>query len=832
MVRETRSYRLVAPAAVCCSILATVGLQAQPPAVVVWYLGNVAPDAPDAAGPGVNFVLFNGIEQGKLVYDATAGDYKAWYILDSNTARTKYRVSNPVDIECDPGATIVARVRVPMQSGSKGANLAIYDTDGGTAGYFWGGASVPTPGLIRDSYHATETSIAGDADYHILRLTMSGGSAACPGVNRVVNLYFDENPTPALVINPAGDATDDNNPPDSFGFGCSNTSGRQEIYFDWVTASNQGAFAPGAEVAVLGKSLVPVVTLPACELSVVPAVTQTATAIQGQPATPAQISFTPFNSGQAAISYTVAKVPDDASTAWLIVPAGGGPLNSGQIDTVTASLNTTGLGIGMHSVDLRFTSTCVPPTEVTRTVQLTVSGNMQVDPNPGFTVPAETVGPQARTFTVTNVGLSGDLNYTVTKLDVCDWMTLDKPGGGPISPGSNDGVTVTVNPAGISTDQTCRLRFTNSGNPAETVERTVTVDVLESLVLLSYWGDVRPDDPNSFLPDHTFSLANGADDADQGSLIDDPAALDGKAWRIADDGTHKTRWYSVGAINIYAHRGATIVGRVAVESVVGNLRPGNLLVREDAGLSAEAHFTGPHSTQTRAGRVSEAIRVVDSPPDASRANSDYHIMRMTVIGGPGTGLNRIIRIYIDEQPTPVVEIPDASEDSNIRDQFGFGVNHVGVAQTMKFDYVRATTVGAFAPGEDCGVLGECLVLPEAGACCMADQSCDVLWPALCAAADGQYMGIGTTCGQVSCPFRCHEPFADTDDDGDVDMVDFALWQLCVTATGPIPAEPAYCQCLDRDDGGAGDGDIDLNDLQKFMECGSGAAVPADPNCGL
>jgi hypothetical protein len=81
---------------------------------------------------------------------------------------------------------------------------------------------------------------------------------------------------------------------------------------------------------------------------------------------------------------------------------------------------------------------------------------------------------------------------------------------------------------------------------------------------------------------------------------------------------------------------------------------------------------------------------------------------------------------------------------------------------------------------------------------------------------------------------CNQPFADADGDGDVDQSDFAVFQECFTGTnnGPLPAEPAYCQCFDvqSDGGDTGDGDIDSGDLLSFENCASGPDVPADPAC--
>jgi len=76
---------------------------------------------------------------------------------------------------------------------------------------------------------------------------------------------------------------------------------------------------------------------------------------------------------------------------------------------------------------------------------------------------------------------------------------------------------------------------------------------------------------------------------------------------------------------------------------------------------------------------------------------------------------------------------------------------------------------------------------------------------------------------------CHDPFADSDEDGDVDQEDFAVWQICVTQTGVAagaPGDPADCVCLDVND----NGQINGADLAAFEVCASGPDVPADPCC--
>jgi len=80
--------------------------------------------------------------------------------------------------------------------------------------------------------------------------------------------------------------------------------------------------------------------------------------------------------------------------------------------------------------------------------------------------------------------------------------------------------------------------------------------------------------------------------------------------------------------------------------------------------------------------------------------------------------------------------------------------------------------------------------------------------------------------------ECHNPRPDVNGDGAVDMLDFARLQTCITG----PADPfmavnplfdrANCQCLDLD----GDQDVDIADLDGFLNCAAGPGVLANPDC--
>jgi hypothetical protein len=117
-----------------------------------------------------------------------------------------------------------------------------------------------------------------------------------------------------------------------------------------------------------------------------------------------------------------------------------------------------------------------------------------------------------------------------------------------------------------------------------------------------------------------------------------------------------------------------------------------------------------------------------------------------------------------------------------------------------------------------------------GGCCvrtgLGSGSCSVTTEADCATAGGSYLGDQTTCGTNGevCDF-CPPIFGDGDFDGDVDVEDFGMVQRCLTDLEPTMLS-AECQCFDR----TGNGTVDSDDLVTFINCTSGPAIAADPDC--
>jgi hypothetical protein len=225
------------------------------------YNGDVDPLAEDSAGEtgsGYNFVLADGsAAQGSVVVDSDAVDGKAWRIVDVAGAKTKYRAvaRNPI---MDPliytrtGATVVSRLRVRSYTVGDTFGfglLMLWDGHLG-ADLLWGGPD----GLLMETDRTGDPSVtlAGDDKYHTIRLTAIG-DADC---TRILKVYVDEEQNPAAVLTIPQAQQINTSGIDGLGFGTGSTAGSIDVAFDWVTMTNAGAFAPGEEEAVIGRSLI------------------------------------------------------------------------------------------------------------------------------------------------------------------------------------------------------------------------------------------------------------------------------------------------------------------------------------------------------------------------------------------------------------------------------------------------------------------------------------------------------------------------------------------------------------------------------------------------
>lgn len=482
---------------------------------------------------------------------------------------------------------------------------------------------------------------------------------------------------------------------------------------------------------------------------------------------------------------------------WLSVA----PINPITVPTqtsaaVTATINTADLPAGVYTAYLRFRNLddCDPPNNsfeepVIRRIEMTVT-NWEVTPDGasldvplGANCPGHT--PDDVEFTVANLGAAGDVTYTVAKMGECNWLTLDKAGPIVVGPGLTDVVTATVDPTGLAAGTyTCSLVFTNEGTLLPKEIRTVTLHVVGTV--WEYKGDVNPLDPDSAGPGLNFIIHSEYPmPVSQGQVEDDPLATDGKVWRLADSDTAKTKFRSQPNTGVSGQLGATIVARMRVYSYGPNTAQGLAFgIWDDVtGDSAEIFYSGDEGAGT--GTLKELRRGQSA---TVTGDNQFHVIRLTVEGT--VTLDRVINVYFDENPTPVLSITSASNSTTTIDGFVFGAGSTGGQIDVAFDWLTATDAGAFAPGEEVDCLGRSLVLDD-----------------------------------------CPTPFADADEDGDVDQSDFAAFQACYTGSPASGSIPENCRCFNRH---GGDDDVDELDLQEFEKCATGPGISwteeLAPNC--
>ncbi len=422
--------------------------------------------------------------------------------------------------------------------------------------------------------------------------------------------------------------------------------------------------------------------------------------------------------------------------------------------------------------------------------------------------------PQSYPITVKNLQ-GADLTFTVEEvaadgitLQNHAWLSVSPTGGGPISAGNSETVMFTVNSP--NTANTGYLRFvpTCGSGTFGAQPQVRTISVINNLVggeavYSLYQGNVDPLSADSCGPGCSFEITSDSGNMSMGSVALDSNAYDQKAWRIQDDHLADTWTHfrtSNSAPNIgeggthNGNLGSTLVARLKVpgNTAAGTMLGINLNQAPFSGARVEWGGPGPNLP----GLVRETFRGVNGVDNGSTSGG-YTIIR--IASGFGINGSRTIRIYVNEDrdPLPVpLQVLSFSGPGNGPSGrgYGYGFGMEGTADVtgeVWLDWVAFTTAGMFAPGQEVAVIGRSLI-----------------------------------------PSRCPDPFADIDEDGDVDLNDFAEFQLCYTGSGGSLAEG--CECLDRD----GDDDIDVHDFgdpldpepNTFVACAGGANVPVDINC--
>ncbi|MHC4445829.1 MAG: hypothetical protein ACYTA5_24795 [Planctomycetota bacterium] len=578
---------------------------------------------------------------------------------------------------------------------------------------------------------------------------------------------------------------------------------------------------------------------PSCDIGVAPTLAQD---LVMAPDITQDVVYTVHNFGTVSASYTVAEVIDEP---WLTLDkVGGGPIDPGTEDTMTATVNTTGMSAGIYTVDLVFTDDCTSPGNTfTRTINLEIAECFwDVTPNV-IHMWADCATPDTYTYTVSNDAASlYNLTYTVEECDAAgasyDWphITLPVPAsGGPIAPGASGTIDITV--AASQSDVQAYVKFVptcGSGmvDLIREIRQWYQADATGQYNYVplagykhAYLGDVDPllvDSCKHVPPDGEVSgeclfvatcCQGGFTGLIHGSVVDDPDAANGKAFYIDRTETGRAGYSShvstaipdVNKDTFLGGLGFTMVARV---KVLYNLNVGACLYAFNDGtgdaqwMQCQIRTGWGGAGPSLPGKIREYYNHDSGGNDITSVQlattveerEAYHIIRINVGGGPYGDLVSY-RCWYDEQAAPVLSVGGnwGGGYAYMPDRFGFGKYGASAAGDIFFDWISFTNMGMYGPGEEDDCIGT--LIPD-------------------------------------FPPPCNIPFADADGDGDVDQDDFAEFQICYSGGDPgatYPDIPEYCRCFNRE---GADNDVDDNDFAEFQKCASGPNIPVagDPDC--
>lgn len=550
-----------------------------------------------------------------------------------------------------------------------------------------------------------------------------------------------------------------------------------------------------------------------CDTSVLPSSDRSALALVGQPASPSNFAFEIYNDSLLSHDYAIQEVLSDGTPTdhtWLSLNKLNVTISGGQSDSFTAVVDPLAddpdlLG-GIYTAYIKVTDLtggCADPlaqTEFLLKVVLTVR-DWEVTPSILQSehyhddIPGDL--PQPIVYTVNNQSPLS-LTYAVTESTIqgtamdYNWVSLDKSGG-TVAPSTSDQVSLTIDSgAAVYGRSSAYLKFTQ-GAFTEIRKISFLKTGPGTIAFVEYLGNIDPTWPNAGGAGISFSTGTTYEQGQIESAAYSSAAAgsgNGEVYRITDSSDMNTKFGAVRdnpeapLIDIDRLAGATVVARLKVLTPASDPASMGSLFIFDEHIAAAGLYGGTDMYVREVKRGAQnALPIGDG---------EWHILRMTSFGSVDE--TRYVRMYLDENPTPVLELTPATGGNTLVSDLGeglgiptlgFGAGGVEATMDIAFDWVTGSNAEAFAPGEEVAVLGRSMI-----------------------------------------PVLCGDPYADFDKDGDVDSVDFAGLQRCITIGAVAPSIDAACRCVDRDR----DDDVDESDVQSFIRCATGPMLPLDLGC--
>ncbi len=535
-----------------------------------------------------------------------------------------------------------------------------------------------------------------------------------------------------------------------------------------------------------------------------------------------------------------------ADVPWLALDkSSGGPIAAGNSDTVTASIIGTDLAAGTYTAYVGITDSCASAIMQIRQIDLTVidcrsAVSPATNASRAFRL-GSGQNPAPVSYTFQNTGAPA-VSYTVTSSAA--WLQLDKSGGGPIASGGSDTVTGTINTAGLPAGgHVATLTFTDSCNPTIQHVRQVLLSVDETI-----------NSPGGALQQFNaeFTTFVGSDATAESPL------------QSCDPGVTTVRQFSVMPSNDYI-----------------NLAPGWLTQGSIDDTPTTAKFNNPADALGGRARF-RAFLPFDNSFDPAKGLAAAWRMRVsgadTIVRGPiqitfprvtgpfgtdgttsaipGEVFNVFIRLQngtdiriLNNGGGAIGAISQATLPISIADQYHqwtAGVCYNAVDQMAYWNlwidgekvFFGGTGGSVTGPGGDVfsfrtsldNVTGDPYVgLGELGSTGEDVWDFDFDWVRLLAY---NVAGCPFWDGEGCVPLAaCPTPFADADEDHDVDSADFAAFQRCfnISLTIPPTSLSEECRCFDRNSNKVVGDSVDL---ARFISCAGGPDVPwqSSPGC--
>ncbi len=539
---------------------------------------------------------------------------------------------------------------------------------------------------------------------------------------------------------------------------------------------------------------------------------QDVTVLEGYATLPSTLQSYTVANGDISSSHTVDIAEADANGdpadyAWLSLSASQFVLSSASSGTVTPTIDhlTSALTPGVHTAYIKFTDQAAPATPQTRRIRVTVIGcQWTVAPGSvhryyldGSGDPP--VGPVV--YTISNTGKHG-LTYSVQEVVDQPWLTLDKSGSAaPMDYLTNDNVTATIDKTGLAVgDYTGTIRFTNNCNPADTVDYTVALHILPSDFTI-----VAP----GLLAHYKFeeTAKDWSGNGWHGTTTGGPVYTGGSDGRaIQFHGVASTDGVDLGDIPA-PNKGVSKEMSVALWfRADGEEGESSWLVNKITAGGA----TGWEGWQMK---VDHEWFGLDWEVSTLEFRWCHDGLRDSLNTSAPNKNIAIPGLYDGNWHQIVMTIEDAAAGTvNVRGYYDGAIIEGQNIWSQTPDIIRLERLGTpFTPADNS------VNVWLSGDVDRVLGGVDELsfWDRALTPAEIEYMYLNG--------FFDTRLWADSDEDGDVDMDDFALFQRCSTFGGGGITDPQTCQRFDRDF----DSDIDEMDLNKFRNCATGTNVLFD-----